>query len=587
LVGLAGCNGSPSDSPGKVSNTDSGSDASTTDTRVTDPDDVDQSVDVDQTNDAQDTSTGDAVDGDNDAADVDQQDDTSAEDTDGADAGPTLPPWADHRVTIYVKDTPDAKRADYNLVVSGRIEAVGEDETFNGGRFGVTQSSVWPSFQDEFFVSGRVLSIKARPSMVEEGVWDLADSNIVVRIDGQRVNHESFDPSNGDLAYGFMGFGNLPADMRVKRSDCDHEVSSRSQLVNRLTNAGSGDTICVIGEIRLPEGPGTGIEISADEVTVAGFPASDGTSPKLYRRDHGDWGYGNVALQFTGDRVVVHDLEIEGPGVTDWPASGPIPPSRVANYEMRGIEFTGKDSFVLNVDVHHFSHANISGRGLGLTVLCVDSHHPWPSGRSYGVATGGPLTQSRDYPGEVWPDDLLKNNYTRWHERTEMRRVLLEGGRHDAEGGTHGTYSLDQFIIGPRGVDGGRIDMHRPGGGVWRIGHGAIYPHARSGPDIWMRGWPEIGWRVHDVWFANGNAPDLNERYPNGSAPIVQVCATQETRIRREVWDTSNDPFVNFETRGCMFGTGHPSDIDPELGYYYDNLDNFLGKPSQVFGTSP
>jgi len=566
---------------------DSSTDGPTEDTREV-SNTVDTTEDGTDATDTADTDTGprsDTTPTDTPAPDPDSDStDTVSEDTRDA-GGSTLPDWADHRLTIGVEETDAFDRSDYHLVVSGEIRAPSStsDDTFNGGRYGVASSSVWPGSEDEFVYSGRLLSIKLRPSMVEEEVWKVADSAIVASIDGKRVDHESFDPSHGDLAYGFMGYGQLPDDMRVERDSCDTEVTDRSEFVSALEGASDGETICVIGDIHLPEGPGTGAKSTADEITLAGFPADDGTPPKLYRRQSGDWGWGNVAVQLTGDRVVVQDLEFEGPGVVDHPAEGDIPPDRVIDYEMRGLEFTGNHGFVVNVDAHHFSQANISARGRAITALCVDSHHPWPSGGSYGIAGGGPLDQPRDYPGDRWPDEKLENGYMRWHNRLEIRRVLLDGGRHDTEAGTHGTYSLDQFVIGRRGVGGGRIDMHRPGGGVWRIGHGAIYEHANDGPDIWMRGWPEIAWRVHDVWFADGEEPDMNNRYPNGNAPIVQVCATPDTRVRRKVWDNSSDPYVNFEYRDCLFGDGHPSDIDPELGYYYDNFYDYLAEPSPVY----
>jgi len=218
----------------------------------------------------------------------------------------------------------------------------------------------------------------------------------------------------------------------------------------------------------------------------------------------------------------------------------------------------------LNCHGYYWPHAAFSGRGEGETYLCIDAHHNMLKGLGYGISSNGPIS-GRDWEaGERWSGEELAT-YRPWHRRTEIKRVCLDANRHDVEGGTHTSYELRWFVVGPTAVTGTRIDMHRPGGGIVAVADGIVEKSTRGQPSeggtphgFWVRGWPAVGARLERVWFTWGEEPDPDHRYAGPHAPVVQVCATEDTRDRRRVWDTSDGPFLGVEWDECAFGPDAP-----------------------------
>jgi hypothetical protein len=402
--------------------------------------------------------------------------------------------------------------------------------------------------------SGRLLSIKLEPSLVALDTRDPAVAPITVRRDGEAIDFERWDPAvDGDLPVGYGGSGAMPTDLTVRAEDCDRIVTNRAELLAAADEVADGAIVGVGADVHLPEEPGRPLEFDQDDLCIAGVTPPAEPNPTLYRDTNGE-GWGNWGLAVNGDRALVTDLQLRG-GLDYYV------PERDGAAKLVGLAFTGDQATALNCHAYYFSHAAFSTWGTAATYLCVDAHHNLLGGLGYGVVCQGPIGQNKDWEaGETWSAEEMAT-YTPWDERTEMKRIVFDANRHDVAAGTNASYSVRTFVVGPTTVSSTRIDMHRPGGGAIALSDGIFHNSERGVPEgnvhgFWVRGWPNVGARLENVWFGWGEEPDPEHRYPNGTAPIVQVNATPETRRTRGDWDSSNGPFERIAWYDCTFGGG-------------------------------
>ena len=156
---------------------------------------------------------------------------------------------------------------------------------------------------------------------------------------------------------------------------CDNAVSSKSDLLQRLNNASSGETICIADGATIDLTGETKIAIPAG-VTLMGRRETTGQGPLLYTD--------------TFDTMPLFLVEGDGVRVTGIRLRGPDPKQRGDAYakpNSRGISAHGaSDLEIDHSELFHWSHAAIYLRNTSsVDIHHNDFHHNQRSGLGYGV----------------------------------------------------------------------------------------------------------------------------------------------------------------------------------------------------------
>ena len=272
--------------------------------------------------------------------------------------------------------------------------------------------------------------------------------------------------------------GNYPR--TTSQSDATSVVRSRSEFLDALGNASSGDVVFVPGDAQIGLGGAGPIDIPGG-VTIASDRSVNGSAGGMLFTDEKELPLFRTAgqdVRLTGIRVRGNHPEGYHE-FTGW------------NESASGIRVDHTGVEIDNCEIFGWGYAGINVNADGLHVHHCHVHANEEDGLGYGVnCSGGHTTIEFNY--------FLHN-------------------RHSIAGTGSSGYTARYNLIGPE-ADDHAFDMHEPGGNRIEIHHNKFeYSQTIHGSPIEavkIRGVPNDICKIHDNWFHHDSPP--------GDSPVTE-----------------------------------------------------------------
>ncbi|UWG47967.1 Uncharacterized protein HSRCO_1688 [Halanaeroarchaeum sp. HSR-CO] len=296
---------------------------------------------------------------------------------------------------------------------------------------------------------------------------------------GEEEPETTTNTVEGGPVGGGQGYDNL-----VSRDEADVVISTKSGLLQALSNASSGDVVYLAGNASIDMGT-TDIVVPSGVTLASNRGIDDAPGGHLYTDEETKSIYLNSGARFTGIRVEGPFYEYFDP---DWYATG------------SGVRAVGGDVEIDNNEIWGFAYASVVTNGNSPHVHHNNIHHNPRDGLGYGVvaSSGRPVIE--------------------WN--------AFDYNRHSVASSGSGGYVVRYNHFGSSTI-GHVIDMHKPGGTdmeIYRNTVEATYSVADGDrkPAVAIRGVPEVLASVQDNWFYNEAEPLASPDGWTGES-IIQV----------------------------------------------------------------
>lgn len=334
------------------------------------------------------------------------------------------------------------------------------------------------------------------------------------------------DPAPAALEVG----GGGSYDDSIERSDANYVVGTKTELLDALGAATSGDVVYVEDDVKIDLSETSNIGVRAGVTLASGRGQNGSMGGMLYTNV-----YPNNLFKVYGDNVRFTGLRIRG-ARWDYFKTG-----NYDYYGSRGVWLLGDDCEIDNCQLYGWSHAAVTIGARSYTnsahIHHSSIHHNRMEGLGYGV-------------------DIVNGHSLIEHCYFDHNRHSIDGfgyatngyeARYNLVGLNPGSHAFDMHCLQENGGGGNRA------GGTIKIHHNTFEftedYHGRPQEAIAIRGVPKDGAYFEKNWFAHPERPDGTSVSDHGQA------------YRQENLDT--DGWKNIWSAGNRFGedTEPPSDV--------------------------